>query len=274
MDSFFLHGERLVISDQGPHENNKNYQSVRKFSQSNNMSIKSTIKWIYDVSQQDKLLEKILLPKVEAVKFDSLSSLDTYFTRRNTSIYTDKAISLQELSNFLYLAYPKHNNRKESHFSHDNLSSLTGRGSSCRLIMFIQNVTSLRTGIYLYDEYDHCLYLFKKCSSRQIQQLLKANCFQDEFVSSPIMFAQLGSLVESSQHVSESVNRYIMIEDGMQIQRMYMAASTLSLACYLTGSLIKASIEKWVGIDNFNFSLSSAFVLGHYEEPEEEDQWL
>ena len=267
MDNFFLQDEHQANPGMYLHENTKNFRVGSQFYQTAGHDVQAATQWIYDIYTDDKILDVVKLPDIEQRDLKTLNCLDTFLTRRSTRKYADKPLELNELSQFLKLAYPisqTQENIKQDKLPHQSLSKWNGHVTCCRLILLIKNVTGIEPGAYVYDEFSHSLNKIKAQSNQEMDAFLKEYCFQAEFIESPVMLLQVGSIKTSTERYGERGYRYMLFEDGVQIQRMYLSGSANGLACCATGSLVQGKVEGWLGLDGFNGSILNGFVIGHY----------
>ena len=274
MSDFFMTTEQQASPGMYVHENTKNFRTMRTFEKNPAVNPVKSTQWLADIV---KTVEgKIVLERKLKKDISTLNCLDTLLRRRSVRHYNGNSISKEALSDFLQLSYPSNfdtNNKDsnstekytESHIEnapHSRVSNWNGHVSLCRLVLLINNVEGVDPGAYLYNEHAHELHKRKPASSKEITNLLRGNCFQKEFVQAPVMCMQIGSLKECVDRYGERGYRYMLLEDGVQIQRMYLAATSLSLACCATGSLIQGKLELWMDMDGYNASVLNAFVIG------------
>lgn len=193
----------------------------------------------------------------------------TFMRRRSVRTYAPQPLTLDELAAFLRLSYPAEVSDPDYQpldRPHQDLAAWNGHVTLCRLVLLVQRVEGLTPGAYVYDERTQTLRLVRADDGQALAALLEAHCFQAEFRAAPVLALQIGSLQDAIDRYGERGYRYMLIEDGVQVQRMYLSATSLNLASCVTGSLVQGEIEHWLGLDGFHASVLNAFALGHYTQ--------
>lgn len=197
---------------------------------------------------------------------DRASYLDTFFRRRSIRAYAPEPLAFDALGEFLGLAYPDEV-RAEGYVAalqpHQSLGHWNGHVTACRLVLLANRVEGLAAGAYLVDECESSLRRVDDRDPAALQALLRAGCFQQEFHTAPALFLQIGSIHDAIVRYGERGYRYMLLENGVLLQRMYLAASSLGLAGCVTGSVIQKEFEQWLGLDGYTGALINCFALGH-----------
>lgn len=264
MSNFFFRQGVGASAGLWVHEATRNLPGLRQFRREG--PAPAPLAWVRDA-----------MPGVEAAAVVSLQDRGTaqapasmaqvFMRRRSVRSYADEALSLEELAAFLRLSYPQEvtcpDYRPEDR-PHQQLSAWNGHVTLCRLVLLVQRVQGLAPGAYLVDERQPALRLLRLDEGGAMARLLQEHCFQAEFRSAPVLALQVGSLHDAVQRYGERGYRYMLLEDGVQVQRMYLAATALKLAACVTGSLVQGEFEHWLGLDGYHATVLNAFALGHH----------
>ncbi len=191
--------------------------------------------------------------------------LEVLYRRRSVRGYSALPLPLPVLGRLLTLAYPSSTADPDylpAAAPHQSTTQWNGHVTACRLVLLARNVESLAPAAYLVDERLQVLRRIGGHGIASIDALLEEACFQREFRSAPVLFLQFGSIHDSIARYGERGYRYMLFENGVMIQRLYLAASALSLSACVTGSLVQKQVEKWVGADGYNAALLNGFAVG------------
>lgn len=191
--------------------------------------------------------------------------LDVLYRRRSVRGYAPRPLPLPTLGRLLEMAYPTETTDPKyvpAAAPHQTTQQWNGHVTACRLVMLARNVEGLAPAAYLVDESQRILQRIGSHNLEAIDALLGEACFQREFQSAPALFLQFGSIHDAITRYGERGYRYMLFENGVMIQRLYLAASALSLSACVTGSLIQKQVERWVGADGYNAALLNGFALG------------
>lgn len=204
-----------------------------------------------------------LLPAVDPYTAAGRNSLDTLSFRRSVRNYADTPLTRAELARFLALCYPAEVTNPDYQpdpLPHQGLKPASGHVTGCRLFPLVLNVESLEPGLYYYDE--------RQCRLRCIRiedpaPFLQKHCFQAEFPAAPVMIFTLGSVSDYLVRYGDRGYRYMLLDVGLLLQRMYLITSCLDLSGCTTGSLVQGAFEHWIGVDGFRGTVLKAFAVGH-----------
>ena len=253
------------------HEATKNFPKGRRFFEAGPLE-DAPAQWIYRIYPQLRADSGYVLPRKARRDLATLSGLDTLARRRSIRAYAPGPLAVDVLAAFLTLSYPAEVGEiayAPAPRPHQQLGCWNGHVTACRLILLVRNVQGIASGAYVYDERRHTLLCVRAASGAELDALLEASCFQAEFRGAPVLALQVGSVADSVARYGERGYRYMLFEDGVQIQRMYLAASSLGLAACITGSIVQRDFEAWLGLDGYWGSVLNAFALGEMPSPKE-----
>jgi SagB-type dehydrogenase family enzyme len=218
--------------------------------------------WIdefYPLSSPFEALE----PAEEPFTTSEHTVLETLSNRRSVRTYADRPCTVAELAHFLTLCYPpqviRPDYRPEAR-PHEGLKRCTGHVTGCRLLLLLLNVTGIERGAYYFDERRRHLRHVRLEDPRPV---MERNSFQAEFTLAPVIVLTAGSLADYLGRYGDRGYRYMLIDTGILIQRMYLAASYLGMSGCTTGSLIQGRFDRWLGLDGYKGTVLKAFALGH-----------
>jgi SagB-type dehydrogenase family enzyme len=193
------------------------------------------------------------------------SCLETFARRLSVRRYADAPLTRDELARLLSLCHPVEGADARGRGGSPKGGGLLRSGlapvESCKLLPLVVNVEGLGAGAYLYDEGPRRLRLVR---AENPLPLIVENFFQAEFTHAPVLVLLVGSLAESLARYGDRGYRLLLMEAGLLIQRLYLAASSLGLAGCITGSLIQPRFNEWLGLDGFNGTALLAFAAGRH----------
>lgn len=150
----------------------------------------------------------------------------------------------------------------------ETLSLLLGRCSGpsglevslVRLAPLVLQGEGLPPGAFLYDEHRRQLRGVRREDPRTMWE---KSCFQREFTTAAAILLLIGSPARALRKHGDRGYRYLGIEAGILLQRIYLAAASLGLAGSVTGSLFQGKVDRWLGLDGYHASTLLGFALGH-----------
>ncbi|WP_167086322.1 SagB/ThcOx family dehydrogenase [Massilia frigida] len=189
--------------------------------------------------------------------------------RQSTRSYSERPLTLNDVARFLHWAYPaqvRTPGDAPSAQPHRTLQAWNGHVTMVRQVMLALRVDGLAPGAYLVDEQNLTLVQLNADATR-IPDLLETACFQAEFRSAASLFLMVGSLADAIERYGDRGYRYMLLEDGVQLQRNGIACAALGFAGSITASFSQDSWDGWLGLDGFHASVLNGYALGHSERP-------
>jgi SagB-type dehydrogenase family enzyme len=250
------------------HEATKNFEKGRKFWKSAD-GVSPAVSWIREVYPDAFRADPIAYAEPAARVEAPTGFLDSLYRRRSMRAYANVPLTIEALGRFLALSYPPE--VVESGYTaelqpHQSLTAWNGHVTACRLVLIATRIEGLAPGPYLVDEYVRGLRSIKQVPPQEVTDLLESACFQEEFRRAPAFFVQIGSIHDALQRYGDRGYRYMLIENGVQMQRMYLSASSLGFAGCVTGSIVQKEFEQWLGLDGYSAAVLNCFALGFMPE--------
>jgi SagB-type dehydrogenase family enzyme len=212
-----------------------------------------------------------LAPSADPFALDRHSCLETYVQRRSQRTYADQDFTRDDLARLLALAYPPEVAEPgygASGAIDGGLKPWAAHVTSCKLFPLVLNMSDLAAGAYAYDERQRQI---RPIRPEDPIDLVQARFFQAEFTKAPVIVLLVGSLADCIARHGDRGYRYMLLEAGMMIQHLYLAASYLDLSASVTGSLVHDDFNQWLGLDGYHASVLMAFVAGHPQQEEQSD---
>ncbi len=207
-----------------------------------------------------------LAPQVNDFRTRYHSVLQTFANRRSIRHFTEEAVTREQLAQFLALTYPAEVTQPDyqpTRQPHTNFAPWNGHVTLCKVVAIALNVAGLTQGAYLYDEYAQTL---RPLRHEIPQSRLEEAVFQAEFLKAPVLFLYVGSFADALTNYGERGYRYLLLEAGLLLQQMYLAAAYMGLGGCTTGSIIQRKFDRWFGFDSYNAVSLQMFVIGHKKE--------
>jgi SagB-type dehydrogenase family enzyme len=204
-----------------------------------------------------------LVPAEDPFATTGRTALETLSNRRSVRTYADRACTREELAHFLALCYPPEVTRAEYRpdpYPHQGLKRTSGHVTGCRLLPLLLNVSGVERGAYYFDEARRRL---RAVRVEEPRPAMERYFFQREFLSAAVVVLTAGSIADYLARYGDRGYRYMLIDAGILLQRMYLAASYLGLSGCTTGSLIQGQMDSWLGFDGYKGTVLKAFALGH-----------
>ncbi len=202
------------------------------------------------VKPYDPNSKTIELPTVTS---DILKKKDIYECikdRRSNRLYSEEAISLEELSYLLWATQG---------ISGVNKAGMTLRTVPCsgathsfETYLFVMNVVGLEKGIYRYLPIEHDLmYMF---SLEDVEKRLDAITLEQPFVphftkKSAVTFAWSTTPYRSEWKFDITAHKKILIDVGHVCQNLYLAGESLDLGVCAIGIYDQEAVDKLLQLD-------------------------
>lgn len=193
-------------------------------------------------------LEKFDLPKVDENLIKMKSFADVILSRESVRDYSDKPITLKELSTLLfYSAGVKRMEptRKRTAPSGGNLNSVD-------LYFFNTNIKDLPKGFYFYDFMVHKIILIEKGNFKE--KISEEILYQPELSDAAILFIFISKFERLRSKYGPRALRITHIDCGALYQNIHIVAESMNFGSCAIGGVIETEIEKILdidGVDNF-----------------------
>ncbi|MBN1291326.1 MAG: SagB/ThcOx family dehydrogenase [Candidatus Latescibacteria bacterium] len=188
-------------------------------------------------SSEDKSIQ---LPK--PFHKSTISVEEALSLRRSVRSYTDKPVTLEEVSQLLWAAQGINDER--------GLRTAPSGGALYPLETYVVagNVTGLSSGLYRYIPQDHRLIEVKKGDIRE--GLSAASLGQNCVRSAPVSFVFSSVWQRITKKYGERGKRYAIIEVGHAAQNIYLQAVSLNLGTVVVGAFSDDDVKKLIGMEN------------------------
>lgn len=197
---------------------------------------------------------KTTLPKPN---FKGITVEDAILKRRSVREYTDKPLSLSQISQLVFAA-----------------QGITGKlyGTPLRTVpsagalypfeiyLIVNNVNDLKRGLYHYSPLDHSVALIKEGDFRK--ELMQASLSQEMMRDAGIVFAISAIFDRTRSKYGERGYRYVYMEAGYISQNIYLQAVSLGLGSVAVGAFIDKDINNLVGVDGKKEAVISLHAIG------------
>ena len=167
----------------------------------------------------------------------SVSVEETLRTRRSIRDYSDKPITLEEVSQLLWAGQGISNERGF------RTNPSAGAAFPIELYVASHNVTGIAPGLYRYSPHDETLTLIKKGSLRE--QMSDIEVYQKNVRKSADVIIITGDFVRMAQRHGIYNFRYINMEAGRIFQSIALQARTLSLGTVVVGAFNEVDLKKF-----------------------------
>ena len=189
--------------------------------------------------------------------------------RYSTRSYTDTPLTPAELARFWRWAYPaavRAEGYEPVAHAQRSLQPWNGHATLVRPVLLALRVDGMARGAYVVDETTLTARRLA-ADAQQLESLLETACFQAEFRSAAALLLMVGSPSDAIARYADRGYRYMLLENGVQLQRNGIACGALGLAGCITGSFSQDTWDRWLGLDGFHASVLNGFALGHNERP-------
>ena len=199
-------------------------------------------------------VKNIKLPKPN---YRGMALEETIEKRRSVRNYSQKALSLSQLSQLLFAA----EGVTGSLYGHP-LRSAPSAGAlyPFEIYLIVNNVQGLSQGIYHYAVRDHALELLRDGDFRS--QITNAGLKQDMLGEANVTFV-LSAIFDRTRHkYGERGFRYVYIEAGHISQNIYLQAVSLGLGSVSVGAFLDNKVNQLIGLDGHKESAIYLHAVG------------
>lgn len=184
---------------------------------------------------------KIKLPKYS---FRGLSVEEAILKRRSVREYSEKPLSISEVSHILFSAYGI------THIVNGfelRASPSAGALYPIEIYFAAHNIEGINEGIYHYIPQNHSVEIIKKGNFRE--EILKACLSQETFLTSSLTIIYTAVFRRTTSKYGERGYMYIYIEVGHIAQNVALQCVSLGLSSCVVGAFYENKINKIIGVD-------------------------
>lgn len=197
---------------------------------------------------------KITLPKPE---FKGMSLEDAIVKRRSIRDYVKKPLTLTQLSQLLFASQGV-----TGKIHNILLRSVPSAGAlyPFEIYAVINNVESLKAGLYHYSIKDHSIVLIKEGNFKK--ELLHAALGQSMVEDAGVVFVLSAIFDRTKSKYGERGYRYVYMEAGYISQNIYLEATSLGLGSVVIGAFDDDDVNKLIGVDGKKEAVIALHVVG------------
>ena len=164
--------------------------------------------------------------------------------RRSVREYSDKPLTLEEISQILFSAQGITGEYAGSYL---RAAPSAGALYPIEIYLIIQNVEGLEKGIYHYNVLEHSLEFIKKGDFKN--EIFKAGLFQEMFLSAPLTLIYTAIFKRTTYKYDDRGYRYIYIEVGHIAQNVSLQCVSLGLSSCVIGAFFDDMVNKLIEVD-------------------------
>ncbi|HOC38150.1 MAG TPA: SagB/ThcOx family dehydrogenase [Thermodesulfobacteriota bacterium] len=204
--------------------------------------------------QGQRTMKKIHLP---SPNYTGMPLEEAIKKRRSVRQYTGKALSLDQLSQLLFVAQGK----TGSVYGHA-LRAVPSAGALYPLEVYavVNRVEGVEQGIYHYIPDDHSLELQE--TGNFSRQLCRAGLGQDVLESSGVTFVLSAVFERTKKKYGERGMRYIYMEAGHASQNIALEAVSLGLGSVSIGAFYDDQVNALIGADGIREAVLYLHAVG------------
>mgnify|MGYP005852125167 CR=1 FL=1 len=248
-------------------EMDKDYDFWRFYLNLSDNNVKDFKKLNHDFGKEFQ--DTVFLPKAEQITGDFYSLLKK---RRTIREFVSKAISVQELSNLLYITFGEfHENFGEKYV--DNNLDIAWRRSSpssggLNVIdpyVYVFRIHGLEEGIYYYDSKNHLLRLVKKINDfQECEKEMKQYIFNQHFYMgcSALIFSVANYKKLKIKYPHDRAYVFPFLDNGHLFQTAMLTITAMNLQYWLSSAFCTEYFMKEMKLKNYQLPLC-LLAVGH-----------
>jgi SagB-type dehydrogenase family enzyme len=194
----------------------------------------------------DKSKRLIDLPRPEHIRFETKNVRECFDKRRSFRDYSNKSMSIDELSYLLWYTQGV-KEIKEKRVTIRTVPS-AGARHAFETYVLVQNVNSLKNGIYRYLAIEHKLVEYN-CTPGIAEKIQKACFDQDLLMSCAALFIWTAVAARMKWRYGERSYRYFFLDAGHVCQNLYLAAESIGLGACAVGAFDDDAMNFLLGLD-------------------------
>ncbi|ENQ3080076.1 SagB/ThcOx family dehydrogenase [Bacillus cereus] len=209
-------------------------------------------------------VEEIPLPTPDFKKEGSF--LDVLLKRQTIRSFSEKPITLIELSSILYFVWGAQSCKRDFGVGATLFKTSPSGGARhpIEVYPYISNVTGIKEGLYHYNVQNHSLNVINK---EKITDIIDMAAGQKYVKGASVLFFYTACLERSMwKYKTPRVYRIVMMDVGHLSQTFYLVASWLKLGAFFTGHLKDELVEERLGIDKEKEIICGLSGIGHISD--------
>ena len=201
----------------------------------------------------------IQLPEPELLPDQQVNFLELVELRSTIREYSEKAISLQELSYLLWCTQGV-NMGLPGGGTMRNVPS-AGARHAFETYLYLQRVEGLVPGIYRFLPLEHALVLVYD-DAEHIEAVAQGFKMKTMVEHSAVTFIWTAELARMTYMFGNRAYRYLFLDAGHVCQNLYLAAQTLKMGVCAVGAFYDEALNKALALDGENEFTIYAATLG------------
>lgn len=204
------------------------------------------------------VLEVMDLPKPETIALGDLPLRQAIDQRRSLRAYTDRALTLEEISYLLWCSQ----GIKEITPRPVTLRTVPSAGARHPLetVLLINRVAELTSGLYWFAAGKHQLMRLE-ANSDVAERMVEACLGQEMVRRSAVTFVWIADVYRCTWRYGERGYRYLFLDAGHVCQNLYLAAESIDCGACAIGAFSDKEINELLELDEENqFALYLAAV--------------
>jgi len=196
--------------------------------------------------QYDKKSTIINLPTPKEIKIKDKELREVIGNRRSIRSYSNKPLSLDELSYLLWCIYGV----KEVVSGYNTLRTVPSAGArhAFEIYLLVNNVENLANGIYRFIATEHKLVEIIK--NTKIADDISDACLGQEFIkSSAVTIFWVAVPYRMNWRYSERGYRYLFLDAGHSCQNLYLGAESISCGVCAIGAFSDDDLNRVLDFD-------------------------
>ncbi len=192
----------------------------------------------------DESSGKIKLPKPSTkgkLSFEQCTS-----QRRSVRKYTDKAVTIAQLSQLLWAAQGITNDR--------GFRTVPSAGALFPIEIYtvVSNVDDLKDGVYHYNTKDHSI--IRIIDGDKSKELSSAALGQGSVLNAPVNIVITGVIERSAKKYKDRATQYTFIEAGAICQNIYLQCESLGLGTVVVGAFYDDKLIDLLEVDKDEYT--------------------
>ena len=196
--------------------------------------------------EPDPTKKTIDLPKPESIKVNEINLRDAIEKRRSLRDYSDKPLSLMELSWLLWCTQGVRNINASRTATLRNVPS-AGSRHPIETYLLVNNVEGLQPGLYRFLALEHKLVEVNLDSSL-LDEVVKLTWNQQFVRKCAVVFFWVGIVSRTAWRYSYGAYRVLLLDAGHVCQNLYLAAEVVDAGACAIGAFVSAGLGRLFGL--------------------------
>ncbi len=200
---------------------------------------------IFKSYNKNKLIK---LKNFKEIKFKEKSFSEIITSRRTRRKYTDKALTLEQLSYLLYTSYgitDKSSNR------YLRAAPSGGNRQTIVTYLIVQNIQGIKKGIYRYIPLENAIIFEKNIDN---MEEITSNAARDQkwIKKAGVIFVWTTIPYRGEWRYTDKSHKLILLDAGHICQNLYLASEAIGLGTCAIAAYHQKPIDNLIGVDGTN----------------------